>query len=78
MTEERSGTRPTVLHFPGTKRQDWSLEERLGELEHWGGNIADPTWRRRFKEDVLDHLVRQGARVEVNVLAGLKKRTDEL
>ena len=74
----RSGTRPTVLHFPGTKRQDWSLEERLGELEHWGGNIADPTWRRRFKNDVLDHLVRQGARVEVNVPAGLKKRTDKL
>lgn len=68
----RSGTRPTVLVFPSPKRQDWSLEERLAELEYWGGKIADPTWRERFKGDLLDHLVRDTAHVEAEWAARLK------
>jgi glycosyl transferase family 2 len=30
-----SGTRPTVLHFPSSIREGWSIEERLRELDRW-------------------------------------------
>ncbi len=37
-----SGNRPTVLHFPSPARTEWSIDERLAELDAWFERLADP------------------------------------
>lgn len=38
----RSGSRPTVWHFPSGMRSDWSLARRLAELDEWVERLACP------------------------------------
>jgi GalNAc5-diNAcBac-PP-undecaprenol beta-1,3-glucosyltransferase len=38
----RSGSRPTVWHFPSGMRSDWSLARRLAELDEWVERLARP------------------------------------
>ena len=52
----RSGTRPTVLHFPSTGRKDWSEERRVVELDGWlerSSATAFPAELARHAVDVL-------------------------
>ena len=57
------GTRPTVLNFPSPQRREWSLSERVEELERWLARVRDPEWRRSFAERVHDVVVRERAGV---------------
>jgi GalNAc5-diNAcBac-PP-undecaprenol beta-1,3-glucosyltransferase len=38
----RSGSRPTVWHFPSEMRPDWSSAQRLAELDEWLELLATP------------------------------------
>ncbi len=71
----RSGTRPTELHFPTQQRSDWSLDERVAELEEWARKAADPAWRKEFLGVVLDEVVRHGAELDAAALAVYASRT---
>ena len=61
-----SGTEPTVLHFPSPWRTDWTIQERVEELERWADRLTDSTWRDRFVLDVLDGAAREHARLEAH------------
>jgi GalNAc5-diNAcBac-PP-undecaprenol beta-1,3-glucosyltransferase len=56
-----SGTRPTVMNFPGPQRRDWSTEERLAELEKWNVKLSSTAGRESFFLDAHDALVRDYA-----------------
>jgi hypothetical protein len=56
-----SGTRPTVMNFPGPRRCDWSTEERLAELEKWSVKLYSTAERDRFFLEAHDALVRDYA-----------------
>jgi len=38
----RSGSRPTVWHFPSGMRRGWSVERRVAELDEWAARLGDP------------------------------------
>jgi GalNAc5-diNAcBac-PP-undecaprenol beta-1,3-glucosyltransferase len=40
-----SGSRAAVLHFPAPAREDWTLDQRLHELERWSAFLTGSTWR---------------------------------
>jgi GalNAc5-diNAcBac-PP-undecaprenol beta-1,3-glucosyltransferase len=71
----RSGTRPTALHFPTPHRSDWTLDERVAELEAWATKTSDPSWRKDFLGDVLDEITRRGAEIDAALLAAYASRT---
>ena len=56
-----SGRVPTVVHLPSPPRRDWPLERRLDELERYERAIADPGWRARHAEAVLEKIVEEDA-----------------
>jgi hypothetical protein len=41
-----SSSRPTLVHFATPLRTDWTLEQRLAELEHWAERLGREDWRR--------------------------------
>jgi hypothetical protein len=49
-----SGTRPTVLHFPTPRRREWTLEERLRELERWEDVLAGTMWHNDVEPSVSE------------------------
>jgi hypothetical protein len=56
-----SGALPTVVHLPSPLRGDWTLEERMAELERYEKLSLRPGWRREHAEAVLVAVVREGA-----------------
>lgn len=56
-----SGTRPTVLHFPSTWRDGWTVEQRLAELGQWSGKLGEPGWRERLLDTLLEGVARERA-----------------
>jgi glycosyltransferase involved in cell wall biosynthesis len=45
--------RLTVLNFASAERREWTLEQRLEELDRWRSGWADREWRHRALEDLL-------------------------
>jgi hypothetical protein len=37
-----SGSRPTVWNFPSGMRRDWTIEQRVAELDEWVARLSDP------------------------------------
>ncbi len=64
----RSGTRPTVLHFPSPERAGGTLVERVDELERWWSRVADPSSHAGFAADLLDSVVRDRALIGAHAL----------
>jgi GalNAc5-diNAcBac-PP-undecaprenol beta-1,3-glucosyltransferase len=77
-----SGTRPTVINFPGPRRRDWSMEERLAELDKWSAKLSFTVGRDRFFLEAHDALVREYAfnvarqRVAIDDLKVQKERVE--
>jgi hypothetical protein len=61
-----SGTRPTALGFPSPPRRDWSMEQRLAEMDRWIEKLRKPG----FLPGVLD-VVAQERAAAANELQGL-------
>ena len=57
----RSGTRPTVLHFPSPWREEMTPDQRLEELARWRKRIAAPDFEARFASTVTDDTARDRA-----------------
>jgi hypothetical protein len=57
----RSGTRPTVLHFPSPWREEMTSDQRLEELARWRERIAAPDFEARFTSTVTDDTARDRA-----------------
>jgi GalNAc5-diNAcBac-PP-undecaprenol beta-1,3-glucosyltransferase len=45
-----SGFRVTVLHFPSPARAEWTLEERLVEMDAWAARLTDPRLESELAE----------------------------
>jgi hypothetical protein len=60
----RSGTRPTVLHFPSIWRTDMTPDQRLEELAGWKKRIADPAFEIEFAAAVTDQIARDREETE--------------
>lgn len=43
----------TNLHFPTTRRRDWSLEKRSEEMKSWADRIKEPRARDRLSQQFL-------------------------
>lgn len=65
----KSGTLPTTLYFPSDIRRDWTMEQRLTELNLWSEKIAQPQWREGFITQLLDYSIRDRALSEQISLA---------
>jgi len=50
----RSGSRPTVWHFPSAMRRDWSIERRVAELDEWSARLGDPEERFELACQLLE------------------------
>ena len=70
----RSGTRPTVLHFPSFAREDWSEEQRLAELDSWLERSSAATFRTEAQQRAIDALATDAAYLEER----LRTREQEL
>ena len=60
----RSGTRPTVLHFPSPWRTEMTPDQRLEELEGWRRRIADSSFETGFAATVTDQIARDREETE--------------
>jgi glycosyltransferase involved in cell wall biosynthesis len=87
----RSGTRPTVLHYPSQARKDWSQGERLAELDSWASRLADPNLPAELLAGLYEALASDAAGFDERVVrldarlkevdaerAQLSRRLDEL
>jgi len=59
-----SSALPTTLVFPSPLRRDWSLTERVAELDQWCRRIEAPGSLNAIVEDLLEQKVREAARVD--------------
>ncbi|HEX2025371.1 MAG TPA: glycosyltransferase family 2 protein [Actinomycetota bacterium] len=57
----RSGTLPTVLHFPSSTRNGWPAHRRLEELDAWSERMRAPGFRAELCRAVLDRTARAQA-----------------
>ncbi|HET7846647.1 MAG TPA: glycosyltransferase [Acidimicrobiia bacterium] len=73
----RSGSRPTVVHFPSPWREEMSPEQRLEELAAWHQRIRTPGFEAELLSDVVDFLSRDRANRE-RVVADLRERVTRL
>jgi hypothetical protein len=48
-----SGTRPTVLHFPSTLRNGWTIEQRIAEIDRW----QEPGMADALPQRLLDNVL---------------------
>lgn len=55
----RSGSRPTVMHFPSTWRSEMTPAQRLGELAKWHHHASEPAFETRFTLTVLEAMSRE-------------------
>jgi GalNAc5-diNAcBac-PP-undecaprenol beta-1,3-glucosyltransferase len=68
-----SGTRPTVLNFPSSRRRGWTIERRVAELDAWVPRLADP----ELVYDVLDRFVRERVRTRLYA-ESLERQVEEI
>jgi glycosyltransferase involved in cell wall biosynthesis len=54
-----SSMRPTMLKFKSPDRAEWTLDQRVIELQKWRRKFSDPAEREKFVYEVLDTLVRE-------------------
>jgi glycosyl transferase family 2 len=66
-----SGTRPTVLHFPSPTRTEWSIDDRLAELDSWARRLNDPALESELATQLLDALTSDAGVLEES-LASLR------
>lgn len=72
-----SGDRPTVIHFPSHLRAEWTIQQRLDELERWASRLSDSNWRSEFVIEVLGRAALERARLEAQA-QGLAEQLREL
>jgi GalNAc5-diNAcBac-PP-undecaprenol beta-1,3-glucosyltransferase len=53
-----SAYRLTVYNFASAERPDWSIEERVEELDRWIAAMAEPGWQERALADLLSETSR--------------------
>lgn len=63
-----TGDRATVLHFPSSLRRDWSIEQRLAEVERWNARLGEAGFEQSLARHVMGHLL--AARFDAEVRAG--------
>ena len=51
-----SGMVPTILYFPRGRRTEWSVNEKLAELEHWSERIKLKSWNTSFLQTTINAL----------------------
>lgn len=73
----RSGTRPTVVHFPSPWRMEMSSEQRLEELAEWHERTLTPGFEAELISTVVDAISRDRANKERGV-RDLKERVTTL
>jgi hypothetical protein len=86
-----SGSKPTVLHFPSPARTEWSLDERLAELDAWAVRLDEPELEAELAAGLLTAAVARATELEAAVSelrgqlagvdrdrAGLSRRLDAL
>jgi glycosyltransferase involved in cell wall biosynthesis len=54
----RSGRTPTILYFPRYLRANWSVSQKLAEIQSWGAQLAGPGWMERIMQLVIDALAK--------------------
>jgi GalNAc5-diNAcBac-PP-undecaprenol beta-1,3-glucosyltransferase len=62
-----SGSQPTVLHFPSPARHEWSVDERLAELDSWSRRLADPGLRFELFDRLAEGLAAEAQALEESV-----------
>jgi hypothetical protein len=60
----RSGTRPTVLHFPSPWRTEMTPDQRLEEMAMWKKRIAEPDFETELTALVTDQIARNREETE--------------
>jgi GalNAc5-diNAcBac-PP-undecaprenol beta-1,3-glucosyltransferase len=60
----RTGTRPTVIHLPSSRRRAWTMKERLVELDVWVERMNQPCWREDVYREVIDISARSEAKLQ--------------
>jgi len=55
---------PTVLHFPSSRRKDWTMPQRVDELSRWSAKLRRDGWQAQFTIDVLTYVSKERARWE--------------
>jgi hypothetical protein len=68
-----SGSRATVLHFPSRARDEWSIDQRLAELDSWTGCLSDPALESWLADRLLEALSVEAEALEESVV-GLRQR----
>ena len=63
-----------MLHFPSPERPEWTIDERLAELDDWVARAADDAWRKQLAQTVLDAVLADDAGLD----AELSGREDRL
>ena len=63
----RSGTIPTLVHFPSSLRRGWPVERRLEELDRWSERLASPGARTDLRREVADVVTRTAARLQADL-----------
>jgi hypothetical protein len=72
-----SGSRPTVLHFPSPARTEWSIEQRLAELDSWTPRLADPALESDLARGLLEVLAADAGILEESV-AGVHEKLEHV
>ncbi len=71
-----SGSRPTVLHFPSPLRKEWTLDERLAEIDSWAGRLGDPALESELA-DRLEEALSAGVEALDRSVVTLRGRLEE-
>jgi GalNAc5-diNAcBac-PP-undecaprenol beta-1,3-glucosyltransferase len=72
-TRAVSGTRPTVLHFPGDLRTGGTIDERLAEIDRW----SEPGVLETLHQQLLDNVLPDRAALD-EALANREREVDSL
>jgi glycosyltransferase involved in cell wall biosynthesis len=48
----RSTSRPTALIFPDPPRRNWTVAQRLAELQQWSHGLGDWAWQQQFHQEI--------------------------
>ena len=49
----QSGAMPTTLHFPSPTRQNWTMNERLDELDYWWTRVNEENFQQWLSIQIL-------------------------
>jgi glycosyltransferase involved in cell wall biosynthesis len=52
----QGGLRPTMVNFPSPERKEWSIQQRLNELQDWERKLVDPNFEKTLMLSALEFL----------------------